>query len=452
MLFLLIIWLAVGIALAVLASQRRESAGLTLAYFLGISLIHVPGAILYLDGNEMASTSFATIIGFEQTIIGLVAFLSGVVLAKYAFRVNAERPQHIKQSQYALARTDGLARVYLWVGAVVYFVVLSLISGIASLTAIFAPLGSLIVVGACLRFWVANKEGNWLKFWFAVALLPLLPLATLIQGGFIGFGTYWVLAIVAFLFVQSKHKVRYILFAPVAFFVGLSVFVNYMGARNDIRHLVWHEQASVGDRLQRIADIFQNFEWLDLSNWQHREAIDGRLNQNFLVGMAVERLETGQVKYASGATLGTVIIALVPRALWPDKPVVGGGGTVVHDFTGIEFAEGTSVGAGQVFEFYVNFGTLGVIGGFFLYGLLLGRLDLLAKMYLDKGDQRHFLFFFLIGLALLQPGGNLLEIVVTAVASGIVAYGIGLLVRLGDRSRSAPLPQMMTSRGWSDFR
>src|SRR5205814_7729697 len=101
---------------------------------------------------------------------------------------------------------------------------------------------------------------------------------------------------------------------------------------------------------------------------RHRGAIDRRLNQNFLVGAAAASLESGQVEYASGATLGNMIVALIPRAIWPDKPAVGGGGSVVADFTGIEFAEGTSVGAGQVLEFYVNFGTWGVIGGFLLLG------------------------------------------------------------------------------------
>ena len=57
-------------------------------------------------------------------------------------------------------------------------------------------------------------------------------------------------------------------------------------------------------------------------------------------------------------------MGLVPRALWPDKPAVGGGGSLVTEYTGIPFEEGTSVGAGQVLEFYVNFGIPGVLAGF----------------------------------------------------------------------------------------
>jgi hypothetical protein len=256
-------------------------------------------------------------------------------------------------------------------------------------------------------------------------LLPLLPLATLVQGGFLGFGTYWVLAIVCFVFSQSKRRIGYYLLTPIVLFVGMSVFVNYMAARKDIREVVWSGHSSIADRIERVEHVFRNFEWLDTSKSEHRTAIDDRLNQNWLIGAAVENLEAGVVAYASGANVGNVIIGLIPRVIWPDKPVVGGGGNVVSEFTGIQFAEGTSVGAGQVFEFYINFATIGVIGGFLLYGWILGWVDGRVIEHLHRADQRRFLFSMLIGLALLQPGGNLLEIVVSAASSAITAYGLG---------------------------
>ena len=433
---LLLIWLAVGISLVWLVSQkRRASAGLPLAYFLGLSLIHVPGALAYLDADE----SNYTAIGFKQTVIGMIAFLAGVMIAKCVFvaspgqQASAGRRQGF--TSQSLAALDRLALLYIGVGVVVFFVLSRLFVSIPSATAITAPLGSLIMVGACLRFWVARESRNWLKFWSTMALLPVLPLTTLVLGGFVGHGTSWIIAIVSFVFAQSKRRVGLFLLAPVVCFVGLSIFVNYMKARNEIRQMVWDRPAPIGDRLQRIADVFQNFEWLDLSNGQHQEAIGGRLNQNSLVGPAVARLESGVVQYAYGATVGTMIMGLIPRALWPDKPAIGGGGTVVSDFTGIKFEEGTSVGAGQVLEFYVNFGTWGVIGGFVLYGWLLGRMDSLAIECLYRGDQRYFLFWFLISLAMLMPGGNLVEVSTTAVGSALIAYGIGYFMR---RSWSTP--------------
>jgi hypothetical protein len=429
MLILLFVWLSIGIGLTWLVSRPQgRSAGLPLAYFLGLSLIHVPGALLYADGDELNST-VVTRLGFEQTIIGMAAFLGGVIIARYAFASERWARNGGRTFTYQwFPAIDRLAFLYLCAGCVFYFGVLPFARNIPSATSIVSAIGSLIIVGACLRLWVANESRNRRRFFFGMAMLPLLPLATLIQGGFLGYGTYWALAILAFLFAQSKSKIAYILLAPVVCFVGLSVFVNYMAARNEIRQLVWDEQVGIGDRVQRVANIFQNFELLDLSNWRHREVIDARLNQNALVGAAVARLESGHVEYASGATFGNMIVVLIPRALWPDKPAIGGGGTVVHDFTGIEFAEGTSVGAGQIFEFYVNFGVLGVVGGFLLYGWLLGWMDLRIVECLYGGDQRRFVFWLLISLSLLQPGGNLLEVVASATTSAIAACGLGYLI------------------------
>src|SRR5258705_128203 len=83
-------------------------------------------------------------------------------------------------------------------------------------SAIISPLGSLIIIGACLWLWVARAERNSVKVWLVVALLPVLPLATLIRGGFLGFGTLMGVTIVAFLVAQSRRRFSFLLLAPVA--------------------------------------------------------------------------------------------------------------------------------------------------------------------------------------------------------------------------------------------
>ena len=129
-----------------------------------------------------------------------------------------------------------------------------------------------------------------------------------------------------------------------------------------------------------------------------------------------------------------MIVSLIPRALWPDKPAVGGGGDVVTKYTGIRFARGTSVGAGQVLEFYVNFGTWAIVGGFLIYGLLLGYMDVIIIECLRRGDQGRFLLWFMIAVSLLQPGGNLVEIMVSAAAAVPTAYVLNIFF---NRRRSA---------------
>ena len=201
------------------------------------------------------------------------------------------------------------------------------------------------------------------------------------------------------------------------------------GRADEIRQTIWHEQAGIGRGLKKVANTLNGFSWIDLSNLQHREALELGSTKILLSGTAVARLQSGDVEFASGKALWTMVLSLIPRAVWPDKPAVGGGGTIVQDFTGIEFADGTSVGAGQVLEFYANFGTWGVIGGFLLFGLMIGRMDILVIKYLREGNQRRFLFWIMISVAFLQPAGNLVEIVVSAAGAAIAALGIGFFLR-----------------------
>jgi hypothetical protein len=195
-----------------------------------------------------------------------------------------------------------------------------------------------------------------------------------------------------------------------------------MGQRNGIRDVVWIEQASLIDRLERISRIVTQFEMLNLDNPDQVEAINGRLNQNLLVGAAIERHERGISDLAYGATVPWWV--LIPRVIWPNKPVVGGSGDVVSVFTGVHFEAGTSVGIGQVLEFYINFGTLGVALGFLAYGFVLVWLDAGIARALAASDARGLLLRAMPGLTMLQPGGSLLEITVACVAAIVAAHAI----------------------------
>jgi hypothetical protein len=138
------------------------------------------------------------------------------------------------------------------------------------------------------------------------------------------------------------------------------------------------------------------------------------------VGAAVNRLHETD-GYARGDTLWDALLALIPRALWPDKPVSAGSGDLVNRYTDVKFADGTSVGVGQVLEFYANFGTTGVVIGFAIMGLLITALDLQAADRLARSNLQGFVLWFLPGIALLQVGGQLVELTASAAASVIVA-------------------------------
>ena len=61
----------------------RQGGALTLAYFVGLSLIHMPGVLAFLGGPSAdLGKGEQTRIGFELTLLGMGAFVIGAVAAR----------------------------------------------------------------------------------------------------------------------------------------------------------------------------------------------------------------------------------------------------------------------------------------------------------------------------------------------------------------------------------
>jgi hypothetical protein len=200
--------------------------------------------------------------------------------------------------------------------------------------------------------------------------------------------------------------------------------VTYLQKRDEIRDVVWYQNASMLRKLDQVSKLITDFQFLDLSNEEHLLELDERLNQNYLVGMGVMRHRQGEAELRYGSTVP--LWALIPRAIWPDKPSVGGGGDLVSQFTGIRFEESTSVGVGQVLEFYMNFGMPGVLAGFAVFGFILMRLDQGVMRAFTMRNIQGVAKSALPGLAMLAPMGNLKEMLVSTASAIIIAQ---LLVR-----------------------
>jgi hypothetical protein len=424
---LLFLWLALLIALVGLAIGRSRDGALTLCYFLSLSLIHVPGALVYTAPGSDLFGEEPTEVGFQITLAGLAAFIIGAIWARNTGKLDAG----IGPMPVSAGDLNHFGWLMFAIGSIAFFVLLPFSLLVPSATVIVASLSTTLVIGIWLRLYSAAR-GNGGGTLTTLAMLPLLPLATVMTGGFISYGVNWVLSVLAFLFVISRRRIWFYLGAPVAVILGLSFFVAYMGERTGIRDLVWEQKAGYSDRLERIGGIVTNFRLLDLTDPFHRAALDGRLNQNFLVGSGVMRFREGLIDLAYGGTFQ--LWAFVPRAIWPEKPSVSGGSSVVTDFTGISFSEGTTVGAGQVLEFYFNFGLPGVLAGFLALGFVFRRLDLYMMRAFAVGDKRGILLRAMPGLTLLYPGGNAREIAVATVGALVAAYLILLFERRHSRS------------------
>lgn len=119
------------------------------------------------------------------------------------------------------------------------------------------------------------------------------------------------------------------------------------------------------------------------------------------MGAAVDYIQNGYESYAYGQTLYLSLLAMIPRIIWPDKPVRLGGADIVSKYTGIQFAPDTSVGVGLVMEFYINFGLLGICIGYLLLGIILTLIDIICKYRLEQGDWFGFTYLFLPAVAII---------------------------------------------------
>lgn len=411
-------WIVAG--LVMIYSQWKTqlgTVGLGVMYVLNLALNHFLGGLIYLLPWYYTPQVREVELGFEATTYALLAFTIGnaIVTPLIVWLTGWPRIQATDQPA-----NPWLAKIYLGIALTSYFVLIPVLGNLPTLGALLSTGWTFMVVGLGLLIWQAYQQRNWRQMFYWFAALPLLPFLTVITQGFIGYGTVAILIVVTFVATFYRPRWHIVIAAVLGVYLGLSVFVTYMRDRNDIRDAVWGG-AAYGSRFDRLTTTFSQFELIDLNNQDHLALIDSRLNQNYLVGAAVEYISNGRGSFANGETILNSFLALIPRAIWADKPFRAGSEGLVSQYTGIIFAESTSVGIGQVMEFYINFGYSGIVVGFFILGVLIGLIDKGAVARLKENNWQGFAIYFLPGLGLLQAGGSLGEMTTTAGAAFVTA-------------------------------
>jgi hypothetical protein len=409
----LIAWLgAVVLLMLVRRARQTPGSGLVYAYLLNLWSLHWLGAVLYLLPWARSRDFDLVLRGLMESVQGVFAFVFGsIVLAPVVLSLRSPT----RQLPAMETPWRELPRWYLLVGAGSYLVASSLVGRIPTIGSVLVSGQQFVVVGLCLACWRAWREDRGGRVAALLGLSAMYPLVTIVGQGFMGYGV--AAAAVVFMFAASflrprwKTATAYVLVA----YLLMSFYVSYMRDRGEIREVVWGGRP-LAERVEQLYETLARFEWFDPTDPAHLLHVDVRLNQNVFVGVAANRLGLGG-EYAYGETFGDAVLALVPRAIWPDKPSFGGSGDLVRRYTGIRFAEGTSVGVGHVLELYINFGTTGVVVGLMLLGLAVTLLDAVATERLAANDWQGFALRYVPALALLQAGGALAEATGAAAAS-----------------------------------
>ena len=416
--------------------RRIASVGLPLCYILSLAMIHWLGGLIHaLPLPWHSGPDPYTEVGFREAFWATLAFATGsMLLAPFILRMvlHGETSPVTRDPDPDQAR---LPLTYLLIGTASFAVLAPALKSIPSISALTVSGIYLALVGICLSCWSAYIQRSKRKLVFWLITPCILPFITIVTLGFVGYGA--VAALLVFTFVATYYRPHWqsAVGLGLLVFLGLSLYVTYFRDRPMIRQKVWGG-AALSDRIETLTSTLSNFEFIDLHNPRHLSAIDARLNQNYLVGRVVKTIDSGQEPFANGETLYEAVLALVPRILWPDKPVVAGSGHTVSRYTRITFESSTSVGIGQVMEFYINFGTFGVLAGFLIIGVLVRIGDTMAALHLYEGNWQGFMSWFVPSLSLLNVGGSLVEVFGSVAASVVMVFVVNKLLTIGQTRSS----------------
>lgn len=399
------------VAVMLVVRHRSPSLGLPVAYLFQLLLVHIPGALAHAMPWARLTWHEASVIGSSCAAVGAMSFVGGVWLARGRAQPRATAIPYIEQR-------------FLWfslfLGWIMMFVVHAALKRVPSISAVL-EIGSMVwMIAVMVALPQAIRSKNLSQFLLWLGALSLYPVLCLVDNGFLVWGVNAGIICLAFLAVLTRQLWRVWAVVLVLCVLGMGLFVTYFSVRDDIRKVVW-KKADWEQRVDESLRLIWEFRLLDFTKSEDLSFLNWRLNQNYLVGMAVKRLQEGQVEYYKGKTVVQGLQAMIPRVLWPSKPLYAGSGTIVMEMTGFYVNEKTtSYGVGNVMEFYINFGLPSLIVGFVLLGWALGRLDYLAAMALSDGDYPRVIVCALPAMAMIQPERAIVEMA-SGAAAGLVA-------------------------------
>lgn len=210
--------------------------------------------------------------------------------------------------------------------------------------------------------------------------------------------------------------------------VGVLAVVVLRGVADEYRQVAWYRGSKlpVEDRVTLMADILH-------LHWQSDGLVamigDGfkviALRSANLELMAdVVRRTPSEVPYWNGQTYASLIGLAIPRLIWPDKPTKELGQAFGHryDYVAVNDTH-TAINLPQLIEFYVNFGSWGVLVGMWLIGALYAVIE----RYANRPGQDTTIS--IAGVALLVPLFNI-ESDFSLVFGGLLLNGLAIRLLL----------------------
>lgn len=384
----------------------KSVAGLGLCQWFSMAINHFFGE-LFISRNEnyISIDRNASVIGYQISAWCIVGLFGAFFTVLYSDFKSANSKVIININK-PTAKSGLFAIVF---GLICYFILSGILSFIPSSRSILSA-GLAFSAGGLAWFYLAVFKTRGSTAGLAIAsLMFIFPILTVVLNGFMGYGIQAILGVAGVVMATYKPRSVLLFLGPILLYLGFSLYPSYMASRTNIREKVWGE-AELGSRFETtFSTISDNWQWFNPGDDIQMEILNSRMNQNVLVGYSQEYIQEGKVNFADGETIFDGLLALIPRAIWIDKPITAGSQGLVTRFTGIKFSEGTSVGIGNLMEFYINFGYLGVVFGFYFIGLGLYSLDSKAGQAIDTNNPSLFFVCLVPGQSLMNSIGSFVE-------------------------------------------
>lgn len=428
------LWAALVIlAFRFLISQRFDSVGLSLAFVLNMSLMHVGGLVHAVEGYDHRLNSYlitwnytreTVFLGFGASLIGLLAFVFGTILAGRVFG-RPWVPVVATTHRFRLLLWRGsLLLVVVGVGTLVLEIVFAALNiSFPGMAAILGGARNAIIVGSCgLVLYFAMRQRYNISWVIALTAISGLPIYTMITTGIIADAVPSSIVLVSFCLVFFRPNGFFIIRSIAVFLVALYAMViasvMWLEIRPALRQAVaWG--AGYSERLNIVIDRLTKVTLFDGRNRTHLGLIDARMNHSVTVGKAIEQLAASPEEFENGRSIGLALAGWVPRVIWPNKPERGGS-NFVDMHINKSTASNTSLASGPVFEGFVNFGYSGVIGLMLFIGIFIRYLDIRAAQMLVEGNIVRAVPAFLAAIPMITTSNTMFFIVNGVVSSWIV--------------------------------
>jgi hypothetical protein len=246
------------------------------------------------------------------------------------------------------------------------------------------------------------------------------------------------------LFVVKWLYTRRVPLAPVLITAGLVVFLSPV--KSDYRQKMWLGE---DPEIVEHSALTRGAVWLEeaAQYWQEALTSSGDLSEatssatsraDFIHQIAyIHSMTPSVIPYQFGRTYSFFAVALIPRIIWPDKPLAGNANgfyAVTYGVTTEEGAKASTFGVSILGEAFINFGWLGIFLVMLLQGILIGVFQhSFGSAASGAGGQAVFLAFFVY---FLNGIGSSAEIMFGGILQNLVCGYLLLLWAREKRVRS----------------